>query len=139
MRVLIDTNIILDFVLARQPFYPEANEILFHLKNQKFDGYVSPITPINVFYVTRKEKDTDTAFIAVEELLNLSEIAISGRQVVQDALSLGFSDYEDAVQCSAAMAENLDGIVTRDTKDFNNSPIRVFTPVEFLESLEAEG
>jgi predicted nucleic acid-binding protein len=87
MRVLIDTNIILDFVLTRQPFYPEADEILFHLKNQKFNGFVSPITPINVFYVTRKERGMAAAFVAVEELLNLSRIAESGKQVFRNAQS----------------------------------------------------
>jgi predicted nucleic acid-binding protein len=136
---LIDTDVILDFMLARQPFHLEADEIFVTLQNREFDGYILAITPVNVFYIARKIKDKTIAFSLVGKLLSLLRIARCDAAILKYALYLGFSDYEDAVQCSAAMAENLDGIVTRDTKDFNNSPVKVFTPGEFLESLEAEG
>lgn len=55
-----------------------------------------------------------------------------------DAFSLGFSDYEDAVQCASAVAAGLDAIVTRNTEDFAGSPIPVYSPAEFLEFLDTE-
>jgi predicted nucleic acid-binding protein len=132
VRVLLDTNVVLDFVLARQPFFAEANQIFVEIQNNRFESFVSPITPINVFYTTRKERDKDTAFLAVTELLKLVQITNSSNQIFQDALSLGFKDYEDAVQHECALAENLDAIVTRNIKDYKNSSIKIYSPTEFL-------
>ncbi len=133
MRVLLDTNVVLDFVLARQPFFTEADKIFIRLKSNDFEAFVSAITPINVFYTTRKETDKATAFSAVEELLKLVQIAESSNQIYQNALLLNFNDYEDAVQHECAVAENLDAIITRNTKDFKNSKIKVYLPTEFLQ------
>ncbi len=132
MRVLLDTNVVLDFVLARQPFFVEADKIFIRLRNNDFEAYVSAITPINVFYTTRKEINKATAFSAVEELLKLVQIAKSNNQIYQNALSLNFSDYEDAVQHECAVSENLDAIVTRNTKDYKNASVKVYSPTEFL-------
>jgi len=135
MRVLLDTNVILDFVLARQTFFVEEDEIFIRLQNLEFEAFVSAITPINVFYTTKKEKDKATAFTAIEELLKLVQITKSNDYIYQKALTLGFNDYEDAVQCACAMAENLDAIVTRNTKDYKNSSIKIYPPSEFLQVL----
>jgi predicted nucleic acid-binding protein len=135
MRVLLDTNVVLDFVLLRPLFFDEADAMFLKLRNSEFEAFVSPITPINVFYTTRKEIDKATAFSAVEELLNLVQIAQSNIKIFQDALLIDFSDYEDAVQHESAVAENLDAIVTRNQKDFKNSKIKVYSPGEFLHVL----
>jgi predicted nucleic acid-binding protein len=87
MRVLLDTNVILDFVLSRQPFFTEADEIFVKLQNSEFEAYVSAITPINVFYTTRKEKGKATAFSAVEELLKLVRITKSNNHIFQTPFS----------------------------------------------------
>ncbi len=136
MRVLLDTNIVLDFVLARQPFFVEADGIFIELQNGKFEAFVSPITPINVFYTTRKERDKTTAFSAIEELLKVVRITKSNNYIFHKALSLGFNDYEDAVQHECALAENLDAIVTRNTKDYKNASIEIYSPDEFLQILQ---
>ncbi|CAN5327456.1 PIN domain nuclease [soil metagenome] len=135
IRVLIDTNVVLDFVLTRQPFFADADEIFFRLKNNEFEAFVSAITPINVFYTTRKEKDKAMAFSAVEELLKLVQIAKSNNQIYQNALALNFSDYEDAVQHECAVAESLDAIVTRNTKDYKSASVKVYSPSEFLQAI----
>lgn len=135
MRVLLDTNVVLDFVLARQPFFSEADSIFFKLKNRDFEAYVSPITPINIFYTTHKEKGKATAFSAIVELLKLVRITKSNNSIYQNALSINFSDYEDAVQHECAVAENLDAIVTRNSKDYKNSVVKVYSPTEFLQIL----
>lgn len=136
MRVLLDTNVVLDFVLQRNPFFTEADEIFFRLKNAEFIGFVSPITPINVFYTTRKEKGKDIAFLAVEELLNLTGIAEATKKTFHNALKSNFKDFEDAVQHESAVAENLDAVVTRNTKDFANATVKVYSPTEFLAVLK---
>lgn len=133
MRVLLDTNVVLDFVLARQPFFIEADEIFSRLRNRDFEVFVSAITPINVFYTTRKETDKATAFSAVEELLKLVQIAESNNRIYQNALALSFNDYEDAVQHECAASENLDAIVTRNTKDYKKASVKIYSPTEFLQ------
>lgn len=135
MRVLLDTNVVLDFVLERSQFFDEADGIFLKCRNKEIEAFVSPITPINVFYTTRKEIDKATAFSAVEELLNLVEIAQSSIKIYQDALLGDFSDHEDAVQHESAVAENLDALVTRNQKDFNKSKIKVYSSAEFLQRL----
>lgn len=136
MRVLIDTNIILDYVLERQPFYAEAEEIILRVAQKDFVGYVSSITPINVYYTGRKFKGKDHTLKTVRRLLRLFEVCAADKKVLQNAFALNFSDYEDAVQCACALAEGLDAIVTRNTKDYKNSSIRVYMPGEFLQFLQ---
>ncbi len=136
MRVLLDNDVVLDFILKRPPFNVEAKKIFDYAGGGKITIYISAITPINAFYTTRKEKGKDIAFKAVEGLLKLVEVCRTDKSVLQNAFTLGFSDFEDAVQCASAMAENLDAIVTRNIKDYKNSTIKVYSPTEFLQFLQ---
>ena len=138
MRVLIDTNIFIDYVLERHPFHADAKAIILHLSDLDFTGYVSAITPVNVYYYGRKMKDLEHARKEVRRLIRLVEIARTDKEVLQDAFELEFKDYEDAVQCASAIAEGLDAIVTRNIKDFKKSPIPVYSPAEFLKVLRNE-
>ena len=77
MRILLDTNVVLDFILTRHPFFSDDDKIFISLQNKEFEGYVSAITPINTFYTTRKEIDKAIAYTAIEELLKIVEITKS--------------------------------------------------------------
>jgi predicted nucleic acid-binding protein len=136
MRALIDTDISLDFVLQRQPFFAEASEIFTRLADGVFDAYVSAVTPINVYYFTRKAKGISGAKQAVQDLLIAVRICAIDDKILQDAHSSSINDYEDAVQHECAVAENLDSIVTRNTKDFKNASVRIYSPVDFLQFLQ---
>jgi predicted nucleic acid-binding protein len=136
MRVLLDNDVVLDFVLEREPFFADAEMIFQHLDNGDIECYVSAITPINVFYTTRKLKDKDIALQAVKDLLVAIEVCRTDKIVLQTAFTLNFGDYEDAVQCANALAENLDAIVTRNVKDYKNSSITIYSPKEFLQILQ---
>ena len=105
------------------------------MQNKEFEAFISTITPINAFYTTRKEKGKDVAFKAVEGLVKLVEICRTDKAVLQNAFTLGFTDFEDAVQCASAMAENLDAIVTRNVKDYKNATVKIYSPDEFLQVL----
>lgn len=133
MRVLVDTNVILDYVLERQPFHPDAEKIVLLVAAKDIVGYLSSITPINVYYTGRKLKGRDHSLKEVRRLVRLFEIATADKQVLQNAFDLEFPDYEDAVQCASAISESLEAIVTRDTSDFEKSPIPVYSPAEFIE------
>jgi len=138
MRALIDTNVILDYVLERQPFHADAEKIALLVAAEDFVGFLSSITPINVYYTGRKLKGRDHSLKEVRRLLRLFQIVTADKQVLQNAFDLEFFDYEDAVQCASAISEGLDAIVTRDTSDFEKSPIPVYSPAEFLVLLNAE-
>ncbi len=139
MRALLDTNVVLDFLLARGSFFAEADAIFVFMQDDRFDAFVSAITPINAFYTLRKAVNGERATELVKNFVRLVSIAQTDESVISKAFELDFSDYEDAVQCASAIAEGLDAIVTRNTKDFENSPITVYSPGEFLKVIEASG
>ena len=133
IQVLLDNDVVLDFFLKRPPFNVEAKEIFDCAERGEIEIYISAITANNAFYTTRKQIDKATAFKAVEGLLKLVEVCRTDKSVLQNAFTLSFTDFEDAVQCSSALAENLDAIVTRNLKDYKNSTIKVYSPSEFLQ------
>lgn len=133
MRALIDSDVTLDFILQRQPFFVEAAEIFTRLGNGEFDAYVSAVTPINVYYFTRKAKGISGARQAVQDLLIAAKVCKIDSRTLQNAHISPITDYEDAVQHECAVVENLDAIVTRNIKDYKNSSIKVYLPTEFLQ------
>ncbi len=136
LRVLLDTNIVLNYVLERQPFHHEAEEIILRLAKNEFVGYISGITAINVYCTGRKLKGKDYPLKAVRRLLRLTEVCATEKKVLQDAFLLNFNDYEDAVQAACAAAENLDAIVTRNIRDYKNAALPVYSPTDFLQVLQ---
>ena len=133
MRALLDSDVNLDFILQRQPFFVEAAEIFTRLGNGEFNAYVSAVTPINVYYFTRKAKGISGARQAVQDLLIAAKICVIDSRILQNAHNSPITDYEDAVQHECAVAENLDAIVTRNVKDYKNASIKVYSPTEFLQ------
>jgi predicted nucleic acid-binding protein len=138
MRVLFDNDVVLDLVLDREPF-AEAAAALFELHEQgRIDGYVSGITTINVFYVTRKVKGIEVAKRAVGELLATLNVCPLDQTTLENAHKLAFTDFEDAVQHASAEASRLDAIVTRNLDDYKNATLPVFTPADFLNHLKPQ-
>lgn len=132
MRALIDSDVYLDYILQRAPHHLAVNELFEMLSDEKFEAFVCALSTTTIFYFTRKAKDIDGAYAAVNDVLATANICAVDKKVLSVAATLGFSDYEDGVQCASAMAEGLDAIVTRNTKDYKNSPIPVYSPSAFL-------
>jgi len=135
IKVLLDTDVNLDFVLQRQPFFAEADQIFLRCSNGDFEAYICDITAINIFYIARKEIGRQKTIQAIADLLTMTKICTVKKSILQSALTSPITDYEDAVQHECAVAENLDAIVTRNTKDYKNAPIKIFTPSDFLQVL----
>lgn len=137
MKVLFDTNILLDALLAREPFVTNAAFLLSAVESGQITGFVSATTMTDVHYlVKRQTKNAEIAVIAVTRLLELMEICTVDRKVLEQALLLNEDDFEDAVQISCAIKFNLNGIVTRDVSGFTNSPILVISPADLKNELE---
>lgn len=135
MRVLFDTDLILDLVLDREPFADAAAAVFTLHEKGRIRGYISGITLVNVFYLTRKSKGIAGARKAVEELLTTLSICPLDQLVLENAHRLTFTDYEDAVQHACATACGLDAIITRNLADYKNSTLPVFSPTDFLNQL----
>lgn len=103
--------------------------------NRDFDAYICDITPINIFYVARKELGRNATLQAIKDLLIMVNICSAEKSFLINALSSPITDYEDAVQHECALAENLDAIVTRNAKDYKNATVKVYSPSEFLKVL----
>jgi predicted nucleic acid-binding protein len=139
MRVLLDTNVILDFLLDREPFAEAAAAVWQAGEEGRIEAYVSAITPVNVFYIARRLKDAAQAHQIVSGLLATCQVCLLDRAILLQALELPFSDYEDAVQHASAAASGVDAIVTRDADDYVAAALPVYSPTSFLEYLSALG
>jgi predicted nucleic acid-binding protein len=135
MRVLLDTNIILDHLLEREPFADEANRLINAIELKQIQGYMTATTCTDIFYISRKKQGSALVKQALSELLRLLEVCTVDRKIIEIALTSNISDLEDAVQLACAMNENLDAIITRDLQGFVNSPITILSPGEVLASL----
>jgi predicted nucleic acid-binding protein len=134
-HALLDTNVILDLFLDRVPFADDAAALWQANEDGHFEGYVSAITPVNLFYIARKFKGATIARQAVAEIVSVLQICPLDQNVIQLALTLPFSDYEDAVQHACATNSHLEAIVTRDPTGFTGAILPVLSPAEFLKQL----
>jgi len=135
MRALIDANVILDMLLEREPFFEAAQAVWEANRSGRFDGYVCAVTPVTVFYITEKHNSPSYAFELLHSLMESFRIAPVDGAILKAAMKLPMKDFEDAVQVVSGESQNVDVIVTRDVKDYTNSPIPALTPTEFVAKL----
>jgi predicted nucleic acid-binding protein len=132
MNVLLDTNVVLDFVLDRQPFAKAAELVLETAKCRPIQFYLSATTITDLFYIAAKAKGKTFSLALIRDLLEFVEIAAVDKTVILDALHSGQPDFEDAVQVEAAKQAAVSVIVTRNEADFVGAGIDVCCPEEFL-------
>ena len=133
MRILLDTNIILDLLLDRYPYAEKAAQLFALIENNKYSGYLCANSLTTVNYFLQKALGKARSREIVNDLLNLFSIAEVNKKVLQAAQKSNFNDFEDSVIYEAALASKVDAIITRNTKDFSQSKINVYSPKEFLE------
>ena len=134
MRVLIDTNVVLDFVLNRTPFADDAATLFQHIEQQTFSAVVSASAITDIFYLLKKEKVDAVAFL--KDFLSVVDVLGVDKTIIMYALHSGWADFEDAVQAQVAIENNIDAIITRNIKDFSRlKEIQVLTPTELLQKI----
>jgi len=141
LRVLVDTNVVLDVLLDREPHVRDSADIMSRVETGEVSGWLCATTVTTLFYLVTNAADVTTALAEVQNLLALFEIAPVNRPILEGALALGFSDFEDAVLHEAARQIEAQAIVTRNTKDFDRAEIPVYTPEELkaILDLQTEG
>ncbi|MBR8828409.1 MAG: PIN domain-containing protein [Gomphosphaeria aponina SAG 52.96 = DSM 107014] len=137
MKVLIDTNIILDFLQQREPFREDAEAIFAAIGNGQIIGYVTATTVTDIFYIVRKQtKSIEQARLAVIETLKVMQISSVNGPKLEAALASNLKDFEDGVQLACAVADNLDAIITRNAKDFSGSSMPILSVRELLNNIQ---
>lgn len=135
MRVLLDTNVVLDYLLDCAPFAEAAAGVWEAHRQGRIEAFISAITPINIFYIARKLKGVSSALAITRALIAEFKVITLNERILRYAISMPLKDYEDAVQIASAVLSNLDAIVTRNLKDYSASQLRVYTPFDLLKVL----
>jgi predicted nucleic acid-binding protein len=139
-QVLIDTDVILDFFFDRKPYAEQAAVILTLCDQKKLKGFVTPVILSNVYYLLRQTASHQRVTGQLAKLLSLVDVLTMDKRVVTDALTSGFTDFEDALQNSAAVHKGtVDVILTRNIRDYRKSKLAVMTPAQFLASPTTPG
>jgi len=132
-QVFLDTNILMDILANRQPFYKSSSEIYKLGLSKKILLYTSSNTIITLHYLMRKFIEEDKIRMALDEITNAVTIIPVDITIIKKSLKSNHKDFEDAIQITAAQSINtMDCIITRDLKDYKFSEINVYTPDEFL-------
>jgi predicted nucleic acid-binding protein len=132
-KVLIDTDVILDFFFDRDPFVEFAAEIFNLCEENKIIGFATPVIICNVYYLLRKSAKHEIIIEKIKQLLNIIDIVKMDKDVVLGALNSNFKDFEDALQnFSAIENKEINIILTRNVKDYKKSELAVLTPETYL-------
>lgn len=135
MRILIDTNILLDVLCARENFLEASLKIWKYCEVSKVEGYISALSIPNIVYILRKELTPEKTQEVIEQLLLIFKVCDLKTEDLKKAAAMQHSDYEDALQMVCASRIKADYIVTRNIRDFLVSKVYALTPDELLERL----
>ena len=135
MKVLIDTNIILDVLCKRPGFYEDSAKIFKLCEVGKISGVISALTVPNIIYILRKELDAEKTKEILDILFLIFSVADLKADDLRKAADMKFKDYEDAVQSACAAREKADYMITRNIRDFIESRVAAIKPAELLERI----
>jgi predicted nucleic acid-binding protein len=139
MHVLLDTNVILDVLLDREPWVASAKEVWLRVEAGEIQASLGATTLTNVFYIVRKAKGIAVARTAVGDLLKTFSVCTVDGPALKSALGKPMNDYEDALQDAAAELTGIATIVTRNKLDFAGSSRRIIDAAELVAELNAAG
>jgi predicted nucleic acid-binding protein len=132
MKVLLDTNVVLDLLMQRELFYEDALRVFSSVELGKVEGYLCATTLTTIYYLVSKNSTKKKTDEILQSLLKLFKISSIDKEVLLLSLKNNGSDFEDSVIYTSAKLSKLDLIISRDKKGFKNSKVRVKTPKEFL-------
>lgn len=132
IKVLFDLNIILDVLQEREPFYETSAQLLAYAETGKIQGFIASHSLTTLFYLIQKGKSAAHAKVTITSLLQILKVASVDQSTIEQALSLPYKDFEDAVQMMAAVQRKADYLAMRNVKDFQPAPLSVIQPSELL-------
>lgn len=139
-KVLIDTDVIMDFFFDRKPFAEYSTDVLNLCAEKQIEGFTTPVIVCNVYYLLRKTAGHNLILEKISRLLQIIDVINMGKAAVLKALNSEFKDFEDALQNFSASEEGrIKIIITRNIKDFKKSNLIVLTPKVYLTSRPGQG
>lgn len=132
-KVLIDTDVLMDFFFDREPYAEYATELLNSCANKEIQGFTTPVIVSNVYYLLRKTAKHSMIVEKIKQLLTIIEVVKMDKNVVLSALNSEFKDFDDALQNFSAIENGqIKIILTRNLKDFKKSELAIMTPETYL-------
>lgn len=133
MKYLIDTNVIFDVLLKREPFYKSCASVLTLARRKEIELYVSASAITDIYYIANQAlRDKAEVKSLIVKLIKVVSVAGISEDEIQKALALPWKDFEDSVQYSVALLQKMDGIVTRNPKDYKEAEMKVWDPEEIV-------
>ena len=136
LSILFDTNILLDVLINRKPFVVPSAKLVSLVESNIIEGYLCATTLTTIDYLIAKAHNRQRAKIEIQKLIDLFKIADVNKKVLSLYLQSKFNDFEDAVQYFSAECVSVDGLVTRNTKDYRETKLPIYTPDELLSIIE---
>ena len=136
MKILIDTNVIIDYLADRTPFADHAEQMLTLCERGDADGFVTANAITDIYYVVRKAVGREKTLDAIRTLCSFLDIAEVGKADTLNAMEIDMPDYEDALAAQCAKRVKADCIVTRGLSDYVGSPVPAKDPVTFLKQFK---
>lgn len=136
IKAYIDCNILLDWLLDREPFSSYSAKIIELIETRKILGLVSPLTLANTYYVISKELNKKIADEFILDSLRIFSVPGISLKNVKEAVANKFRDFEDDIHTSIAAENNVDFLITRNKKDFKSDQFKVLDAEEFLKTIE---
>lgn len=135
-KILIDTDVILDFFFDRLPFSDDASKILALCEKRKINGFVTPVMISNIYYLLRKTAKHEKVIENLRALLGIIDVVVIGKETILDAMNSNFKDFEDALQNFAAQShKEIKVIITRNIKDYKTSKLSIMSPETYLKAI----
>lgn len=138
MKVLLDTNIVLDLLLDREPFSELAQKIFLKIEREEIQGFLCPTTLTTIYYLLNKHLTKAQCDQAILSLLELFEVTELNKYILNESLKNVGTDFEDSVIYTSAKDANIDILITRDQSGFKKSTTKVMLPHEFLIFLDVK-
>ena len=135
MKILIDTNVIMDVLVKREHFYVDSARVWTLIRRKFIAGYLSAISINNLYYIVNKLQGRQIAESFVDQTLEDFEIVSLTKSILKQARTLQKKDFEDLIQYFSALHEGCDFLVTRNKKDFPSIGIKIISPGELLKRL----
>lgn len=136
MKILFDTNVVLDVLLDREPFVEASAHVLSRVESGQLTGYLCASTITTLHYLMAKSLGNQRALSEIRKLLSIFEIAPVNRPVLEGALETDFKDFEDGVIHESARLMDVEAIVTRNETDFEKAGLAVYSPEELARALD---
>ena len=133
MNLMIDTNIFLDVLMKREPFFQDSKSVLVLCEQKKIQGFISATTVTDIYYLIRKHLHSkELAYKNLGYVLDIAKVLTVTNEDVVNAYAQKASDFEDCLLAVCARSNHCDGIVTRNAKDFESFDIMIYSPQEIL-------